>query len=70
MLKRMFFQPVSGGDWFELVGDYTVADAHIAAEQQAGEACQFGGSLIIRGEHPVPLTVEVSPRRRGRPRGS
>ena len=49
MTRRMFFVTVSGGDWIELIGDYyTVAEAQIVAERQAGEPCQFGGSLSLR----------------------
>jgi hypothetical protein len=64
MLKRMFFLPVSGGDWIELIGDYTVAKAQLIAERQAGEPCQFGGSLFIAGAHPTPRAIPVPPRRR------
>lgn len=51
MLKRMFFLSVSGGDWIELIGDYTVAEAQVVAGRQVGGPCQFGGSLFIKGRH-------------------
>jgi hypothetical protein len=65
MPKHMFFLPMSGGDWFDLTGEYTVAEALIAAERQAGEPCQFGGSLFSKGAHLMPLAVPVRARRGG-----
>jgi hypothetical protein len=69
MSKRMVFLPLSGGDWFELIGDYTVAEAQTVAERQAGEPCQFGGSLLIKGDQPVPRAIPVPPREQARSHG-
>jgi hypothetical protein len=69
----MFFVPLSGGDWIELIGDYsTVAEAQIVAERQAGEPCLFGGSLPLKGTSPPPpMAVDPDrPHRQRRPRGS
>jgi hypothetical protein len=74
MPRRLFFVPVSGGDWIELIGDYdTVAEAQTVAERQAGGSCQFGGSLVLKGTHPSPPPMAVNPdgpRRWRRPRDS
>ena len=74
MPRRMFFLPVLGSDWIELIGDYhTVAEAQVVAERQAGGPCQFGGSLVLKGAHPLPPPMAVNrdrPRRWRRPRGS
>jgi hypothetical protein len=67
-VKAYGFRALFGGDWFELIGDYTVAEAQIIAERQAGEPCQFGGSLLIKGDQPVPRAIPVPPRRVRRPR--